>query len=315
MVRNLGYPNQIDTELRTSLRAVKPAVALLVLACVFVAAAALGATTGDAGAADKRKRIVALTPFAANTLVNVGVRPVAIGQMAVGHKGVSPRLKGVRQLPLSHPNGPNMEQIAEIDPDVVLTSQAWRKGTATMRDLAITVREMDAATASAVPSKIRAIGRAYGKPKQTDRLVRKVNREIAYAVRGKPIRERPTVLMVLGVGRTPYVFLNNSWGGSVAKRAGAKLLGGELRGSGGYVKVSDEYVVQQDPDIILAVPHGNAEDLPAIREHMLSNPAWSTTKAVQNGRVYVTLDDALLQPNIDVGHTIKRVRTQFLKNW
>lgn len=275
---------------------------------------------GSAGAAGSKKRVVALTPFSANTLVGVGVKPVAIGAMAIGKKGYSPKLKGIKQLPLSHPNGPNMEQIAQIDPDTVLTSTEWRKGSQTMRDLAITVREMDAITATAVPSKIRSIGYAFGSKKATDKLVAQAKSEYAYATKGSrksphPIKERPKVLMVLGVGRTPYVFLNNSWGGSIAKAAGATLLGGELRGSGGFVKVSDEYVVQQNPDVILAVPHGNAKDLNAIREHMLTNPAWSTTDAVKNGNVYATMDDALLQPNIDVGDTIKRVRVAFLKNW
>jgi iron complex transport system substrate-binding protein len=285
------------------------AALLLALAITFAL------LSGGAEAAKKSKRIVALTPFSANALVNVGVRPIAIGSEAVGHKGLSPKLKGVRQLTLSHPNGPNMEQIATIDPDIVLTSEAWRKGTQTMRDLAITVREMDPLTAGAVPAKARAIGNAYGTPKLTGKLVAKINREIKLATTGKPIKQHPTVLMILGVGRSPYLFLNNSWGGSVVKKAGGNLLGGELRDSGGFARVSDEYIVAQNPDVILAVPHGNSSDIPAISDHLLNNPAWSTTKAVQNKRIYVTLDDALLQPNIDVGHTIKRVRTQFLKNW
>lgn len=289
-------------------------IAYAVLTVALVAILALPLFTGGATAASK-KRIVALTPFSANTLIRVGVKPVAIGAMAVGNKGFERKLKGIKQLPLSHPNGPNMEQIATIDPDVVLTSPEWRKGSQTMRDLAINVRELDAKTVSQVIPRIKSIGYAYGSKRATDRLVKQTQREIRYATKGRPIKSRPTVLMVLGVGRTPYVFVSNGWGGSVVKAAGGKLLGGELRDSGGFVKVSDEYVVQQDPDIILAVPHGNASDIPAISEHLKNNPAWSTTKAVQNGRVFVTMDDALLQPNIDAGDTIKRVRVNFLKNW
>jgi iron complex transport system substrate-binding protein len=286
----------------------------------FAAVAALAliaalAAAGMINAASSKKRIVALTPFSANTLVNVGVKPVAIGAMAVGHKGISPKLKGVKQLALSHPNGPNMEQIAAIDPDVVLTSDAWKKGTQTMRDLAITVREMDATSADQVPSKLRKLGYGYGTKAATDKLYKQTVKEINFAKSGKPIKKRPTVLMVLGVGRTPYVFLDNSWGGSVVKAAGGKLLGSELKDSGGFVKVSDEYIVAKNPDVILAVPHGNASDIPSLSKFLQNNPAWSTTKAAQNKNVYVTIDDALLQPNIDVGDTIKRVRVSFLKNW
>lgn len=289
-------------------------IVLAAFAVALIAILALPLFVGGATAASK-KRVVALTPFSANTLIRVGVKPVAIGAMAIGNKGFERKLKGIKQLPLSHPNGPNMEQIATIDPDVVLTSPEWRKGSQTMRDLAITVRELDAKTVSQVVPRIKSIGYAYGSRRATDRLVKTTQKEIRYATKGRPIKSRPTVLMVLGVGRTPYVFVSNGWGGSIVKAAGGKLLGGELRDSGGFVKVSDEYVVQQDPDIILAVPHGNASDIPAISDHLKNNPAWSTTKAVKNGRVYVTMDDALLQPNIDAGDTIKRVRVNFLKNW
>lgn len=294
-------------------RAHRAALALATLALLAVLALPLLQASGAEAAS--KKRIVALTPFSANTLVNVGVKPVAIGEMAIDGKYMSPRLKGIKQLPLSHPNGPNMEQIAQIDPDVVLSSPGWSKGSQTMRDLAITVRYLDAKTAEQTPAKIRAIGKAYGNKRATDKLVKKVTRQIKHAKTGRPIKSRPTVLLILGVGRTPHVFTSTSWGGSIVKAAGGKLLGAELKSSSGFQKVSDEYVVQQDPDVIIAVPHGNASDIPAITEHLRTNPAWSTTKAIKNNQLHVVADDSLLQPDIDVGHTIKRVRVNFLKNW
>ena len=60
-------------------------------------------------------RIVALTPFGANTLAKLGVRPVAVGQTLGGRDRLSPKLKGVPVLTLSHPNGPNLEQLASLD--------------------------------------------------------------------------------------------------------------------------------------------------------------------------------------------------------
>src|SRR5262245_28495158 len=127
---------------------------------VFAAAAALIlalAVAGGAGAAKKKLKIVTLTPFSSKALVNSGTKPVASGKQAVGHKSSSPKLKGIRQLALSHPNGPNMEEIATINPDVVLSSPAWAKGSQTMRDLAITVKMMDPPTVNQVVPRIKAI--------------------------------------------------------------------------------------------------------------------------------------------------------------
>jgi iron complex transport system substrate-binding protein len=281
----------------------------------LVALAAAFAVGGNDATAAKKQKIVALTPFSANTLAYTGTIPVAVGAQAAGHKAGSPKLKRVKKLALSHPNGPNMEEIAKIDPDVVLSAQGWAKGNQTMKDLAITVRNMDPLTVNQVVPRIKAIGKAYSSKKATDKFAKKIQRQIKYGKSGRPIKSRPTVLLILGVGRSPNIFLKNTWGASVATAAGAKLLGSELNASGGFTKVSDEYILQQNPDMIIAVPHGNANDIPEIQKHYENNPAWSTTKAVQSGNVHVITDDALLQPDTDVGNTIKRLRVKYLKNW
>jgi ABC-type Fe3+-hydroxamate transport system substrate-binding protein len=107
----------------------------------------------------------------------------------------------------------------------------------------------------------------------------------------------------------------SSWGASVVNAAGGTLITQGLADDGGFARVSDEYIITQDPDVIVVVPHGNSKDIPSISDFYRNNPAWSTLKAVKNGNVHVVVDDALLQPDTDVGNTIKRVRTQFLKNW
>lgn len=268
-----------------------------------------------AGAATKTK-IVTLTPFSSNALVNSGVKPVAIGKQAVGHKASSPKLKGIQQLMLSHPNGPNMEQIAKIDPDVVLTAPAWKKGSQTMRDLGAKVYERDPATVNQVVARIKTIGNAYGSRKKTASFAKRISGQINYAkTGGKKITSHPSVLLLLGVGRSPQAFMPNTWGGSVVTAAGGKLITGGVSDSSGFARISDEAIIAANPEIIIAVPHGNKADIPSIKSFYETNPAWSTLDAVKSGKVFVITDDALLQPDTDAGNTIKRVRTKFLKNW
>ena len=287
------------------------AAALFALAALALAVAFAGST---ASAANKKK-IVALTPFSANALAYSGVKPVAIGKQAAGHKAMSPKLKGIRRLALSHPNGPNMEEIAKIDPDVVLSSDAWAKGAQTMRDLAITVRLLDPGTVNRVVPQIKKIGNAYGSRTATAKYAKKVQRQIKFATSGRPIKKRPRVLALLGVGRAPQAFMNDTWGASVINAAGGKLITEGLSASGGFARVSDEWIITQNPDVIVVVPHGNRQDLDSIGQFYRSNPAWSTLDAVKNDNVAIVGDDALLQPDTDVGNTIKRVRVKFLKNW
>jgi iron complex transport system substrate-binding protein len=276
-----------------------------------LALASLCLVATPAGAAAP-KRIVALTPFTANTLAALGVKPVGVGQTLGGRERLNSRLKGVRTLPMSHPAGPNLEQLASLNPQLVFNSPTFKKGSAGMRSLKIKVVESDPHDIAESVAQTRRIARLVGKRKQGDRLALKLLKGVARA-RGR-IRDRPTVLLILGVGRTPFAFLPNSWGGDVVRNAGGTLLTAGRRDGGGFARISDEVVVAEDPDVIIAVPHAAARDIPSIAKYLRSNPAWSTTTAVRTRRVYVSTDNSLLQAGTDAGTVIRAVRKKYLKN-
>jgi iron complex transport system substrate-binding protein len=282
------------------------------LAAALLGSGAAAAIAAPAGPAAAPKRIVALTPFSANTLADLGVRPVAIGQSLGGRGRFSPRLRRVRMLPLAHPNGPNMEQLAALEPQLVLSSPTWRRGARIMRGLDIRVEEAEPRRVSEVPEQVRRIGRLVGRRRAAARLAARIEREVAAATRG--IESRPRVMLILGVGRTPFVFLPNSWGGDLLRRAGARLVTAGAEAPGGFARISDESVVAEDPDVIVGVPHANPDDLDGIRQYMESNETWQLTSAGQNDRIYISNDDTLLQPDTNVAGTIARVRARFLDN-
>ena len=266
--------------------------ALAALAALAVALTA----TGGASAANT-KRVVALSPFTANTVASLGVLPKAYGVMAGSNDQYLAALKKVPTLPLSHPNGPNMEQLAVLNPTLVLTSPQWSKGTKTMRQLGMTVVESDPQTVNAVPKQTRIIGKLIGKAATAEKKAAEQERAIKKAKSRFAGRAKPTVLLILGVGRTPYAFLKNSWGGDVVTQAGGALLTGGLSNPGGFARISNEDVVEKDPDVIIAVPHGttNAKDRQKLVDFLKTNEAWTGTKAVKSGRLVVWPDNSLLQ--------------------
>jgi iron complex transport system substrate-binding protein len=274
--------------------------------------AALAAALLLAAPAAAADRFVALSPFTANTLADVGVRPVGIANTLGGSDRWSPKLKGVKRLELSHPNGPNLEQLASLNPSVVLSSPTWNRGHAAMKQLGMDVELVDPYRVDDVPKATQRIAAMAGQAKLGAKLARKQARDIKRARKG--IKQRPSVLLVLGVGRSPYAFLPNSWGGDVVAKAGGRLLTGDLKNSGGFAQVSNEFVVQQDPDVIIAVPHGLSTDIPSIGEYLQNNPAWATTKAARNKRIYVATGNSLLQAYTDTGRTIRDVRRMYLQN-
>ncbi len=258
------------------------------------------------------KRIVALTPFTANTLAKLGVKPVGIGQTLGGAERFSPKLKGVPALPLSHPNGPNLEQLASLDPDLVFSSRTWAKGNEAMGNLGIRVTVHEPYRLNGAFAQTLVVGAMVGKLPQAKALVESMKKSVAQARRG--IEQHPTVMLILGVGRTPFTFLPNSWGGDIVTKAGGRLLTGGVESSSGFERISDEVVVAEDPDVIVAVPHANEEDIPSLTEYLRTNPAWATTSAVRNGRIYISVDNSLLQAGTDVARTIRKVRRVYLQN-
>lgn len=279
----------------------------LVAALMALVALALPATAQAAP-----QRIVALTPFAANTLAKLGVKPVGVGQTLGGNDRLSPKLKGVPVLPLSHPNGPNLEQLASLDPDLVFSSRTWAKGNESMGDLGIRVLVQEPFRLNGAFAQTLVIGALVNRRERARALVESMKKSVAQARRG--IEEHPTVMLILGVGRTPFTFLPNSWGGDIVTKAGGRLLTGGVESSSGFERISDEIVVAEDPDVIVAVPHADEDDIPSLTEYLRNNPAWASTSAVRNDRIYISVDNSLLQAGTDVARTIRKVRRVYLQN-
>lgn len=282
----------------------------LLLTTTLAAVVVLGASAAPASAA--YKRVAALTPFTANAMAQMGVKPVARGELLGGVDQVDPLLRGVRVLKLSHPNGPNLEQLAQLNPQLVLTTPTFRRGHAAMRRLGMRVAESDPTSVAAVPKEFIRVGKLIGRERQGRVLAKRQTTRINRVIR--KAKRRPTVLVILGVGRTPYAFLANSWGGDLVRYAGGRLLTRGLKGSGGFARISNEIVVQRNPDIIIAVPHSESKNIDALARYLKTNPAWKKTKAMRRGRVYVSTGNSFLQAWTDVDRVIADVQTKYLKN-
>jgi iron complex transport system substrate-binding protein len=286
---------------------------LAALATGFALLALLVVFLSPAASAQKRgQRVVALTPFAANTLARLGVTPIAVGQTLGGRERLSPKLRDVPILRLSHPIGPNLEQLTSLRPSLVLSSKTWAKGNLAMEGLGIRVESRDPRSISGALADTYKIGEAVGRKHYARELLKRMRARIAGAESG--VRRHPKVMLVLGVGHAPFVFLPNSWGGSIIAAAGGELATGGASSSSGFQRISDEVLIAENPDVIIAVPHADPEDIPALTRYLKHDPAWSSTKAAKTGHLYVSVDNSLLQAGTDIARTITRVRESYLHN-
>jgi iron complex transport system substrate-binding protein len=283
------------------------AVGLAVVALLVALLAPVGA-----GAEKRQRRIVALTPFAANTLAKLGVTPIAVGQTLGGRERLSPKVSHVPILQLSHPMGPNLEQLTELRPSLVLSSPTWAKGNAAMEQLGIKVESRDPRSIAGALADTYKIGEAVGRKHAARELLQRMRARIAGAESG--VRKHPKVMLILGVGHAPFTFLPNSWGGSLIRAAGGELLTGGATSRSGFERISDEVVIAENPEVIIAVPHADPEDIPALTRYLKDDPAWSSTKAAKTGHLYVSVDNSLLQAGTDIARTIAGIRKAYLHN-
>ncbi|HTU13808.1 MAG TPA: ABC transporter substrate-binding protein [Solirubrobacterales bacterium] len=290
-------------------------------AVILIAISFAGLAQSASAAPIKGNKIVALTPFSANAMGTMGVMPRAVGEVlntsdtaASFVPAIESGIRGRRidQLLLTHPNGPNLEKLAKLNPKLVFTSPQWSKGTSAMQSLGIKVKKSEPITLGGIYSEFKKVAKVIGKQKAAKRYIAKTKAKVKKATAGIGARKR--VMVILGVGRTPFAFLNNSWGGEIVKRSGGNLLTGGASNSSGFARISDEVVIAADPEVIIAVPHAIKNDIEGLIEYMKTNPAWQETTAVDNEDLYVSTDNSLLQAGVDPAKVIRTIRSQYLKN-
>jgi ABC-type Fe3+-hydroxamate transport system substrate-binding protein/putative heme iron utilization protein len=290
----------------------------VLLALGLLVGLAAGPGVSGAEAAKTPKRVVALTPFTANVTSRLGIKPVAVGGDA-GMIKAAPGLRGVQRLRLAHPDGPNLETLLRLRPDLVLSSPNWRTGTPNIERQGIEVVDgWEPMRVNTVSPAVRRIAGKLGQAAKAKAITAKIDRDLRAARQG--IKSRPKVLLVLGVGRNTTAFLPNSWGADIVSYAGGRLLTSGLKGSpikgtpGSFAAISDEEVLARDPDVIIVVPHGNLKSIDGTKEYFANKEGWKPTRAAKEGRIEIVDPDRLLQASDDPGSVVSWVRRDLLNN-
>ena len=269
------------------------------------------AATADA-APKKQNRIVALTPFAANSMARMGVFPKAIGQTLGGDRRYVRGLWSTPVLAMKHPNGPNPEQLIKRRPSLIFSSPQWSAGRPFMESVVRRnagkrgkVINADPDSVQGAYAKVGQISRVINRKARGKQLVRQMRKSVRKNTRN--IGSGPSVMVVLGVGGEPYVFTSNSWAGDIVRRAGGRLLTGGASVKASYVKISHEAILREAPEVIIAIPHDEPEKITDQMKVEMKN-RWSGTPAAADNRIRFSIDNSLLQAGTDIGATIGKVR-------
>ena len=259
----------------------------LAIAIVAALAAALAVVSLSAAAHQQTRathphRIISLSPTLTEDLFAIGAGKQVI---AVDEDSNYPR-----RAPRTSLSGftPNAEAIANYHPDLVLISYNPSGFAAQLRQLGIKVVNVPAANdLKQAYKEIVQLGRLTGHTKGATGVVSAMKTRLAAIIRSVPASRRH-LRVYHELDPTYYTATSTTFIGSIYKLFGFKDIADAADTTGGgYPQLSGEYIVQQNPQIIVLADTKCCQQTQAT---VAARPGWSTIAAVKHGRV-VGIDD------------------------
>lgn len=202
---------------------------------------------------------------------------------------------------VGNPKRPDIEQILAVGADLVIMSPRFlAMHTETFKEHDIAFIGIDNSSYEGTKKLIKNFGKAFNAEEKAQEIITKFEDREKIVMDRISGKESPRVMIMHGSAGTFTLARDTTFAGSLVKMLGGINVteGLPLEDSlGDYVPFSQEQVVKINPDIILRVAHGRAEDTKKMFEDEFStNPVWQDISAVQNGRVY-DMDNALFFAN------------------
>jgi cobalamin transport system substrate-binding protein len=252
----------------------------------FAGAAALAVLVLAAPAGARHQafpqRIVSLSPSATEDLfaIGAGKQVIAVDDQS-NYPSNAPKTKLSAYTP-------NAEAVAAYRPDLVVISNDTNGIAAALGKLKIPVLLEPAATGlSGAYAQIRQLGKATGHAAGAAAVVARMQRGVAKAIATVPKSSHLSVYEELGPDY--YSATSSTFGGQALKLLGLTDIADKAGGAAsGYPKLSAEYIVAADPDLIVLADTKCCGQTPA---KVAARAGWSTIAAVRNGGVIGVSDD------------------------
>jgi iron complex transport system substrate-binding protein len=262
----------------------------LTIAAVAALAAALGVASLSAAAPRQKHaghrfphRIVSLSPTMTEDLFAIGAGKQVV---AVDNQSNFPK-----RAPRTRLSGftPNVEAIAKYHPDLVIVSYNPGNFASQLRHLGIKVKNEAAANnLGDAYREIVGLGRLTGHVRGANAVVHSMKTQLAAIVRSVP-QTRRHLRVYHELDPTYFSATSKTFIGSIYKLFGFRDIADAAGGTGGgYPQLSAEYVIAQNPQIIVLA------DTKCCRQAygtVAARPGWGAISAVQHHRVVAADDD------------------------
>lgn len=230
---------------------------------------------------ESKERIVATTVAVTEIMDALEVDLVGV---PTSSKTLPKRYKGLPEV--GNPMSPDMEKVKSLKPSEVLSVTTLEYELKPAFDgVGMKANFVDLTSLKNMQNAISNLGKQYGREKQAEAVVTKLDKKVASIRKEVKGKREPTVLILLGVPGSYLVATEHSYIGDLVKQLGGKnIVQGEQVE---YLASNTEYLKKADPDIILRAAHGMPDEVVKMFDkEFKTNDIWKHFAAVKNNRVY-----------------------------
>lgn len=237
--------------------------------------------TAEQVKSESKERVVATTVAVTEIMDALEVDLVGV---PTSSKTLPKRYKGLPEV--GNPMSPDMEKVKSLKPSEVLSVTTLEYELKPVFDgVGMKANFLDLTSLKNMQSSISDLGKKYGREKQAEAVVTKLDKKVASIQKEIKGNKEPTVLILLGVPGSYLVATEHSYIGDLVKQLGGKnIVQGEQVE---YLASNTEYLKKADPDIILRAAHGMPDEVVKMFDkEFKTNDIWKHFAAVKNNRVY-----------------------------
>lgn len=181
---------------------------------------------------------------------------------------------------------PDLEIVKSLDPDYVLSPSSLQNDLQPKyASVEVNSIFLDLKSVDGMYQSIEGLGEKFNRQEQAQKLVDEYKTFMSEYREKNKDKDKPTVLVLMGLPGSYIVATENSYVGSLVKLAG---------GINVYQNTDEEFLTantedmqQKDPDIIVRAAHALPDQVKEMfAEEFETNDIWKHFRAVQEGRVY-----------------------------
>ncbi len=219
------------------------------------------------------ERIVVMLPSATETVCALGAC-----DKIVATDNYSNWPEAVKKLPKAGGlYDPNVELIVSLKPDLVIASK-YGKLVDRLEKAGIPAYAVKTETFEDIFETARKLGLVLNREAQAEALVARIQSEV-YRLESMAAKAKTRPTVYYEIDATPYTVGPDSFIGVLIRKArGENIVPPEL---GLFPKISPEFVVEKDPEVIVLGDAPYGVNLEALKKR----PGWAKIRAVREGRV------------------------------